>query len=120
MALKILKSVTAPGGLIREEGCYIQIKPYMPYDLPNIPSDRGIWGSKEDFDKNKSQPTIISLLEIPENFYLDPETAGDIYEGKNIVYKMLAWSNQAAKDAILEKNPTWSDKDIEIVDIPKA
>ncbi len=124
MALKILKEVTSKGQLSKA-GCYIQIKPFLPYgmpnDLPKIPCDRFIWASREDFEANMSeqQATIQSLTEVPSAFYLDAATAGDVYQGKNIVYKSLMWANQAVKDQILELNPTWDDKDIEIVDIPK-
>lgn len=119
MALKILPKVTALGGLSKD-GCYIQIKPYLPYDLKSIPVDRGIWASKEDFEANINDPTIASLLEIRAAYYLNPESASDIYEGKNIVYKMLTWANESVKAIILSDNPTWDDDDIEIVDIPKS
>lgn len=119
MALKILPKVTSTGDLTKD-GCYIQIKPYLPYDLKSIPVDRGIWASKEDFEANIKRPTISSLIEIRDAYYLDPEDAGDIYQGKNIVYKMLAWANEAVKAQILADNPTWKSADIEIVDIPKV
>lgn len=124
MALKILKPVTSKGQLSKD-GCYIQIKLYTPYgmpdDLPKIPVDRYIWASRADFEANMQpeQATISSLNEIPSAFYLDAATASDEYEGKNIVYKSLMWANQAVKDIILAANPSWVDKDIEIVDIPK-
>lgn len=118
MALKILKEVSAKGDL-KTDGCYIQVKPYLPFDLQNVPVDRGIWKSKEDFEANQSGPTIPALIEIKNAYYLNPEDAGDIYEGKNILYKMLWWVNTAIKQQILADNPTWVDADIEIVDIPK-
>lgn len=119
MALKILPKVNTVAGLSKN-GCYIQITPYLPFDLLTIPVDRGIWANKADFKANVKNPTIAQLVEIRNSYVLDPELAGQVFEGKNILYKMLMWANKAVKDIILADNPTWTDADIEIVDIPKV
>lgn len=126
MALKILPEVTASGDLKRD-GCYIQIQPTIPFVVVNpeapdtLPVLVNIWADKADFEANPYKPSIRTLVEIRKDnlYYFDPANAGDTYEGKNIVWKMLMWASEAVKAQILIDNPKWTDTDIEIVDIPK-
>jgi hypothetical protein len=119
MALKIIPEVTAPGEL-KKEGCYINLLLHMDCPNPIIPVDRYIWASKEDYDTNPKNPSIMALIEIESYYRLDMENAGDVYQGKNIAYKMIMWAHQDIKSQILAANPKWSDADIEIVDVPKT
>lgn len=117
MALLIKKTVTR--GQMSKDGCYIQIKPYLIYGLKSIPADRGIWGSKEDFEEN-TLPTIANLDQIDSAFTIETKTIPTTDQGKDVLLKMLWWASTEVKAQILAKNPDWSDSDIEIVDIPKS
>lgn len=119
MAILIKKPVTS-GQLSKSTGCYIQIKPFLVYGLKEIPTDRAIWGSKSDYDANPNKPSITSLTEIKDSFTVPTSNVPTTGDGKNVLDKMLYWVSVDIKAQILALNPTWTDSDIDIVDIPKS
>jgi hypothetical protein len=115
MALLIKKTVTTEG--LSRIGCYIQLLPNALTGIPNVPIDRNIWKNKTDFLANQTKGTITKLDEIKNSFLVARDTAPSDCQGSTVEIKALYWLNTEVKAQILADNITWTDDDIDIIDL---